>query len=200
VKLSDSLRRPDWLNELQAVLILSLVVVGGFGLFGPGATAAVGDRLPLQLPASAVSGTVDYGLRAGTAIAAEQDVTVMVIDPSPQQRVLWALTTLPTGAVVAALLALLMRIVWYARRGDPFTLATGRRLRVLAMVALAGGCLGFPVEMFAAMYLSSTVAAHGVVGFSQLPVHWFLIGSGVFAVAEMVKRGHAMRAELETVV
>jgi hypothetical protein len=80
------------------------------------------------------------------------------------------LTARPTFAVVAALLALLLRIVWGARRGDPFTLATVRRPRVLAVVTLAGGYLGF------------------------------LVGFGLLAVAEVVKRGDAMRAGLETVV
>jgi len=194
----ESIRRPDWLKELQTVLILGLVVVGGLGVFG--AAAAVSDSLQLELPASAVSGTVDYGLREGAAIAAEQDVTVTVADPNPQQRVLWALTALPSYAVVAGLLVLLLRIVWHARRGDPFTPATVRRLRVLAVVTLVGGYLGFLIELFAAMHLSSTVITDGVVGFSQLPVHWFLIGFGLFAVAEVIKRGNAMRAELETVV
>ncbi|WP_020578800.1 DUF2975 domain-containing protein [Actinopolymorpha alba] len=200
MKLWESIRRPDWLKELQAVLILGLLVVGALGVFGTGATAAVGDSLSLQLPASAVSGTVEYGLRAGVAIASEQDVTVTVADPSLQQRVVWALTTLPTQVVVAALLALLLRIVRHARHGDPFTPATVRRLRVLAMLALAGGYLGFLIELIAAINLSTTVTTDGAVGFSQLPLHWFLIGSGLLAVAEVVKRGYAMRAELETVV
>ncbi|HET9139467.1 hypothetical protein, partial [Actinophytocola sp.] len=37
----------------------------------------------------------------------------------------------------------------------------------------------------------------GVVGFSQLPAHWFLVEFGLFAVAEVVKRGYTMRAESE---
>lgn len=197
MKWSESIRRPDWLKELQAVLVVGLVVVGGLGVFG--VAAAGDDSLRLELPASAVSGTIEYGLREGVAVAAEQDVAVTVTDPSLEQRAVWVLTALPTFAVVAALLVLLLRIVWLARRGDPFTLATVRRLRVLAMVALAGGYLGFLVELTAAMYLSSTVI-DGVVGFSQLPLHWFLVGFGLLAVAEVVKRGYAMRAELETVV
>ena len=156
--------------------------------------------LQLELPASAVSGTVDYGLRAGAAVAVEQDVTVTVTDPTLEQRAAWVLTALPTFAVVVALLALLLRIVWHARRGDPFTPATVRRLRVLAVVALAGGYLAAVVELVASMHLSSTVTTDGVIGFSQLSAHWLLAGFGLFAVAEVVNRGYAMRSELETVV
>jgi hypothetical protein len=198
VKWWKNIRRPDWLKELQAVLIVGLVIVGGLGVFG--AVAAGSDSLQVELPASAVSGTVDYGLREGAAVAAEQDVTVTVADPSLEQRVAWVLTALPTYAVVAALLVLLLLIVRHARRGDPFTVAAVRQLRVLAVVALAGGYLGSVVELIAAMHLSSTVATDGVVGFSQFPLHWFLVGFGLFAVAEVVNRGYAMRAELETVV
>ncbi|MGH3746309.1 MAG: hypothetical protein ACRDT8_02805 [Micromonosporaceae bacterium] len=196
----QSLRRPDWLKELQFGLILGLVVVVGWGVFGAVATAGFGDSLPLQLPASKVTGAVDYGLREGSVIAAEQEVTVTVTDPTPQQRLVWALTTLPTYGMIAALLALLLRSVWCARRGDAFTLAAVRRLRVLAVVALVGGYFGFLTQLIASLYLSSTVTTAGVMGYSQLPAHWFLIGLGLFSVAEVVKRGHAMRTELETVV
>lgn len=196
----ESIRRPDWLKELHAVLVVGLVVVGGLGILGVGVTAAVDDSLPLQLAASAVSGTVDLGLREGVAIAAVQEVTVSVADPTLLQRLVWSLTRLPTHAVIAALLLLLLQLVRHARRGDPFTPSTVRRLRVLAVVAIAGGYLGFMLELISAMYLSSTVATDGVVGIAQLPLHWFLVGFGLFAVAEIVNRGYAMRAELETVV
>jgi preprotein translocase subunit Sss1 len=196
MKWSESLRRPDWLKELQAVLVVGLVVLGGLGVFG--IVAVGGGSLRLELPASAVSGTFDHELREGAAVAAEQDVMVTVADPSLEQRAVWVLTTLPTYAVVVALMALLLRVVWLARRDDPFTFATVRRLRVLAVIALAG-YVGFLVELVAATYLSSTVI-DGVAGYSQFPLHWLLVGFGLFAVAEVIKRGCAMRAELETVV
>lgn len=198
--LYESVRRPDWLKELQAVLVVGLVIVGGLAVFGVGARAAVGGSLPLQLPASAVTGTVDIGLREGVAIEAVQEVTVSIADPTAPQRIVWSLTTLPTHLVVAALLVLLLQIVRRARHSDPFTRDTVRRLRILAVVALAGGYLGFLVELISSMYLSSTVTTEGYLGLAQLQLHWILIGFGLFAVAEVVNRGCAMRAELETVV
>jgi hypothetical protein len=194
----ESIHQPDWLKGLQSMLILGLAVVGASAVFD--AAAARGESLQLELPASAVSGTVDYNLREGAAVAAVQDVTVTVTDPSLEQRAVWVLTVLPAYAVVVALLILILRIVWSARRGDPFTLATVRRLRVLAWVTLAGGYLAFIVEIIAAMHLSSTVLVDAVAGSAEVPLHWFLIGFGMLAVAEVVKRGVAMRAELETVV
>lgn len=199
MKVLEALRRPDWLKELQAVLIGGLVIVGAVVAFGV-AMVVGADSLPVEVPASAVTGTADYSLREGATITPEQDVEVTVTDPSPGQRIAWTLTTLPSLVVVAALLVLLLRVVWYARRSDPFTLATVRRLRVLAVVALAGGWLAFIVEAIAAMELSRTVLTGGLVAYSTVPLYWFLVGFGLFAVAEVVKRGCVMRAELDTVV
>jgi hypothetical protein len=127
-------------------------------------------------------------------------VTVTVTDPAPVQRLVWVLTGLPTLLVVVAMLFLLLRIVWHARRGDPFTSDTVRRLRVLAVVAVGGGYLAFIAELLAAAGLSSTVITDGFVGASEPPIHWFLIGFGLLAVAEVIRRGGRMRDELATVV
>lgn len=195
----ERLGRPDWLRELQAVLIAGLLFVVGFGIVGVGVTAAFGDELTMELPASAVTGTVDVGLREGATVAAKQDVTITVAEPRASQRLAWALSRWPTAAVITALLVLLLGLVRRARRDDPFSLATVRRLRVLGVVAL-GGYVASLLELMATMLLSGTVTTDGVAGGSQLSMAWFLVGFGLFAMAEVVKRGHAMRVELETVV
>lgn len=194
MRLPESLRRPDWLKEMQAVLAIAL------GVVAPALRAAIAEELPLELPAAALSGTLDYELREGVAIAAEQDVTVTLADPDAGQRAAWALAELPTQAVAAALLALLLGLVRHARREDPFTPATVRRLRAVAATAIAGGVFAFTVELLASMHLSTTAVVGDIAGISHLPVHWLLIGFGLLAVAEVVKRGRAMREELETVV
>jgi hypothetical protein len=56
------------------------------------------------------------------------------------------------------------------------------------------------VEAIAAMELSRTVLTGGLVAYATVPLYWFLVGFGLFAVAEVVKRGCVMRAELDTVV
>ncbi|GAB3660632.1 DUF2975 domain-containing protein [Glycomyces tarimensis] len=200
MRLPEGIRRPDWLKEVRAVLVLALVAVAGLGLIAPAATAVAGDRLPLELPGAAIAGTIDFELRENVAIADDQHVTVTLADPDPWQRAVWASTELPGNAVVAALLALLLWLVRHARREDPFTISTVRRLRLAGVVAIAGGYLGFILELTAAMYLSSTMLVGGSAGVAHLPVHWLLIGFGLFAIAEVVNRGCAMRAELETVV
>jgi hypothetical protein len=198
MNLREQLRKPDWLKELQAVLVFCLVVVGVFGVFAA-VDVVAGESIVVRLPASAVTGDTDFGLREGATVAAAQDLEVAVTDPTMGQRLAWVLTSLPSYVVVVTVLALLVWIVRHARRGDPFTPATVRRLRALAVVTLAG-CLAGLVETGAAFYLSGTVASDGIVADWSPPVHWLLAGFGLFAVAELIKRGCAMRAELETVV
>ena len=98
------------------------------------------------------------------------------------------------------MLALLAGLVRKAKRDDPFTEFTVRRLRATAAVAVGGGYLGFLVELLAAMHLSSTMLIDTVAGVAFLPAHWLLIGFGCFAIAEVVRRGRAMRDELDAVV
>lgn len=190
--------KTDWLQELQAVLLLGLVMAGVLTVGG--VAGAFGDSLPVELPASAVSGSVDSGLRAGATVLSEQAVTVTVADPSATQRALWLASAAPTNLVVVLLLIQLLRIVRHARRHDPFTTATVRRLRVLAVVALAGGYLAAFAQVLAAMELSGTVLSDGLTAYFELPLYWFVVGFGLFAVAEVVRRGCALRAELETVI
>lgn len=198
MKLWESLRRPDWLAELQAVLILGVVLVAGLGAFQV-VRLALGDELTVSLPASAVSGTVDAPLRAGAEVASDQDLQVLVAEPSAAQVVASALTGLPSYLVVVTLLVLLLRLVRSARRDDPFTRATAGRLRVLAVVVLAGGYGAALVESLAGFYLSSQVY-DGATTTLDVPLYWLLVGFGLLAVAEVVNRGRSMRAELETVV
>src|SRR5690606_3527853 len=112
-------------------------------------------------------GTVDVGLREGATVAAKQDVTITVAEPRASQRLAWALSRWPTAAVITALLVLLLGLVRRARRDDPFSLATVRRLRVLGVVAL-GGYVASLLELMATMLLSGTVTTDGVAGGSQL--------------------------------
>lgn len=195
----ERLRRPDWLKEFQAVLILGLVLAALLGGLGVAAVVA-GDSVPVQLPATGVTGTVEYGLRDGSTVAADQQVRVEAADPGLGQRAGWLFTALPTYLVIVALLVLLLRIVVLARRTDPFTQATVRRVRVLGWVALVGGIAAYGAEALAQLYLVGSVTTDGIGITTDLPLHWFPIGFGLLALAEVVKRGCAMRAELDSVV
>jgi DUF2975 family protein len=190
--------KANWLKELQGLLVISLALaavltVGGIIL-------AFGEPLEVRLSATAVTGSVDSGLRAGASVVSDQMVNVVVAEPTAWQQTLWVLSNLPTQLVIMAMLALLLAIVRNARRADPFTAVTVRRLRVVAVIALIGGYLAFFAEVLASFVLSDTVMADGVMAFSEVPLYWFPVGFGLFAVAEVIQRGCALRDELETVI
>lgn len=198
LKKAGWLKKTDWLKELEAVLVFGVVLLGLLTVSA--VVGALGNSLQVTVPAEAVSATVQTGLRDGAVVLPAQDVIVEVSGPSGSQRAIWLLSTLPTHLVVVAVMVLLLRIVRAARRTDTFTTATARRLRVLAVVTLVGGYLAVIVQMLASMELSSTVMTDAIAGYSEVPTYWFLIGFGLFAAAEVVKRGCALRTELETVI
>jgi hypothetical protein len=113
-----------------------------------------------------------------------------------------AFTTVPTFLVTITMFVLLLGVLRRARRDDPFLPATVRRLRALAIVVVVGGPVAFVIEMIAAMELSSRVTKTHMgttVDLTSLGI-WLLVGFGFFAIAEVINRGRAMRAELETVI
>ena len=101
-------------------------------------------------------------------------------------------------ATVAA--ALLWRLVRDARRVDPFSGATVRRLRQLAWLVLVGGFASAGVSTLAAAALADGLLVGANATYA--PAIWLLlgVGTGIGAVAEVVNRGVAMRAELDAVI
>lgn len=174
---------------LGAVNVIALVTEGSIVVEVP--TGAVGG----------VAGAPDH-LRSGVAIDHDGTVEVVVSDPDTGQLISKALTIAPTYLIAAIVFALLLGVLRGALRDDPFSAATVRRLRVLAVVALAGGSMAFIVEAIAAMDLSARVT-NGYVGaiIDLTPMGmWILAGFGFMAIAEVINRGRTLRAELDAVI
>ncbi|BCJ76553.1 hypothetical protein CS0771_60970 [Catellatospora sp. IY07-71] len=196
-----SLRRPDWLAELQSVLLAAMVLTSAviaFGLIAP----AVDDTVTFTVPAVSVDGLTDVhgSLRPNAAVDPDGDVDVLVTGPSAYQRVLHVLTGLPSYAVGLVMLVLLWSTVRLARRTGPFEQPVVRRLTWLGFVVVAGGLLADAVQL-SATFLASETLFDGYLSASYAMSWWWLLaGIGFLAVAELVKRGAAMRAELDAVV
>jgi hypothetical protein len=196
------LRKPDWLAELQGLVAVALVVLAGIVVFNV-VTLADGGLVVAQVPADAVTGVAGAtgGLRAGGVV--DGNVEVLVADPTLGQLVTYQSTRLPTFAVVAAVLVLLWTALRRAGREDPFADRTVRRLRLIGWVALVGGILAQLVQMIASLELTAQVTADGKQ-FTTLDLGptglFLLVGFGFFAIAEILKRGLAMRTELEAVI
>jgi hypothetical protein len=202
MSLREKLRKPDWLGEMQAVLVTGLVITG-LGIALSAAWTISGDKpVSVTVPAQALPGVPGSvgGLTASVTIASTAAVEVQIQDPTVHQRISDALTGLPTALLVLVLLAMLLRIVRRARRADPFTAAAVRQLRILAVIVLAGGVLVSTVETIATLDLVTTLTNREASADVKLPAHWVLAGFGLLAIAEVVRRGTAMRTELEAVI
>jgi hypothetical protein len=202
----ERLRKPDWLQEMQATITFVLVVLAVVGVFNVVALVT-GDSLVAEVPTRTVAGVsgTTGDLRPGVVIDPYGTVDVLVRDPDAGQLVDQALIRLPTYLVAGTVFVLLLGVLRRARRDNPFLPATVNRLRVLAIVVLVGGPLAFTIETIAAMDLSARVTnTHmGNIGttFDLTPIGiWLLVGFGFFAIAEVVNRGRAMRAELDSVI
>jgi hypothetical protein len=88
-----------------------------------------------------------------------------------------------------------------ARRDDPFSAANVRRLRAMGGVVLVGGASSLTIGVAAAFELGRSIAPDAAPGaVLDLSGWWFLVGFGFFAIAEVLNRGRAMRAELDEVI
>jgi hypothetical protein len=129
-------------------------------------------------------------------------IDVLVDDPSVWQVFAAALVFLPTFLVILALFAMLLGVMRRARKGGPFDERVVWRLRLIAVVATVAGVVAHLVELFVQLALTSTVTDRSVS--ATVPMQslfgWLLVGIALFAIAEVVKRGLALRTELDTVI
>ncbi|HEV7898734.1 MAG TPA: DUF2975 domain-containing protein [Planosporangium sp.] len=202
MRLSDRLRRPDWLAEVQAVLVAGLVLAAVGAAIN---VVSLVRREPIVVNVLSERIVPDVGLsglQPGVHLYDSGTVEVLVDHPTPAQLAWHTAGSLPTFLVVVFMLVTLLRIVRAARRHDPFSSANVRRLRFLGVVVLVGGGIAMIIETIARLALSGSVRTGPpeVGAVVDVSGWWFLVGFGFLAIAEVVNRGRAMRAELETVI
>jgi hypothetical protein len=199
----ERLRRPDWLGELQTALVAAVALLGVLAALNVVATVA-GWSVSAQAPTGTVDGVAGAagGLAVGAAVDPNGTVDVLIDHPSARQAFTAALVAMPTFLVILTLFAMLLGVVRRARKGGPFDERVVRRLRLIGVVAIVAGVVARLVELFAQLDLTSTVTDRSTS--VTLPLQslfgWVLVGIALFAIAEVVKRGLAMRAELDTVI
>ncbi|SHN47678.1 DUF2975 domain-containing protein [Cryptosporangium aurantiacum] len=169
----ESLPRTDWLRQLHGLLLTGVVLSGLLGVLSMSAIL-IGQPIETSAPSGAV-------LVSDALVGADAGVTA-------------------DGAI--DLRILLSRLVGAAHRADPFTSATVRRLRTLGWLLVAGGPAASMIEFAARFALSGTATTGGASADLDLstPALWFVAGVGLLATSEVIRRGQAMRAELDTVV
>jgi Protein of unknown function (DUF2975) len=185
-----SLRRADWLAELHALAGLAVLALTVGGLAH---AAAVLGGSPIEVDAGG-------GDRPVPGLPADARVQLTLAHPTTGQRGWELLAGLPSLALVVVALVLLRRLVGRARRDDPFTATTVRGFRTLGGVLIVGGPVVWVTGVLARFALSAT-AGPGAASFDfTVPLAWLLGGFVMLAVGEIVARGRALRAELDTVV
>jgi Protein of unknown function (DUF2975) len=213
VDLQRGLRRTHWLGPLQALLTAGV--------------ALAGLNLAVQLVALARTGQVTVQVPTGYRLAPGPDgvppdvlidpggtFQTYIREPTTTQTLLFELTRLPTLVAFLLTLALVWHLVRKARQQEPFTAATVRRLRMLAVAVMASQILAGLAEDGARTALLASVAPHAVMpplsastlwwwllaGLGHLASPWLLLGFGFLAVAELINRGQRMRTELAEVI
>lgn len=158
---------------------------------------ALRRSVAIAVPVDEIAGA--SRLPSGPALEADALIAVRVEDPSTAQTIWSALRDAPIFVVVLAILAILLVMVRDARRTDPFTERTVRRLRWLGAWAIVGGSVVSLLESFAMAQLSHSVT-DGAVAVWELPGLWFAVGSGFLALSAVINKGRAMRTELDEVI
>lgn len=195
-----SLRRPDWLDELHGLLTVGVALTG---IGGAVTTVGILTGRPLDVEVSSkglLRSDVVLDLPPGTSI--NSGLRLQVERPTGAQRGWELLATLPNLLLLLLVLFLLWRLIGRARHGDPFTGNIVSRFRALGLLSVIGGPTVWVLESVGGFALSLTlkpIETYALLDFA-IPGTWLLWGFGMFAIAEIVRRGRSLRAELDGVV
>ena len=159
--------------------------------------------VPTALPATDVPG-LDHvsGLAAGVTIDPAGTIAVKIAEPSAAQRLLYLVVVLPGLALVALIAWRMAKLLRAALASDPFTAQTVRALTALAKITAIGGIAVWAMSNLATWALSATI----LDGPSTPQPHeaaalaWLAVALIFAAFGQLIARGVAMRAELDTVI
>ena len=161
-----------------------------------------GSPVSLALPTAELSGTARLGgVAHGVVVDPGGEIVFKVTDPSLGQRMLHLLTTFPGLLLVAEVARRMRNLLRAAHRTDPFTAQTVRELMLVAKITAVGGLGVWVVSNAAKWALSDSMLESGArVAPHDSPLGWLAVGLIFAAFAQLIARGVAMRAELDTVI
>ncbi len=202
-------RRRDWAREAEQVFWVGAAAVTAWAVLQL-VLCFIGD-LAVQVPASvlgitAATGSIPTGARLSLV---DDHVTVLLADPTIGQRVLAVLAAVPQPLVLAVVLALLARWARTVRLGATFTAAAAARLTRVGQFTASAGAAAFICQVGFGGTLSWAARPPDVVGGFTLasliallgPALWWpMIGACLGLVGEVVRRGVALRDELDGVI
>ena len=161
-----------------------------------------GSPVTLALPTADLSGTARLGgIVQGVVVDPGGEIVFKVTDPSLGQRMLHLVTTVPGLLLVAEVARRMRNLLRAAQKTDPFTAQTVRELTLVAKITAVGGLGVWTVANGAKWALSATMLESGAaVAPHDSPLAWLAVGLIFAAFAQLIARGVAMRAELDTVI
>ena len=161
-----------------------------------------GSPVTLALPTADLSGTARLGgIVQGVVVDPGGAIVFKVTDPSLGQRMLHLVTTVPGLLLVAEVARRMRNLLRAAQKTDPFTAQTVRELILVAKITAVGGLGVWVVSNAAKWALSATMLESGAaVAPHDSPLGWLAVGLIFAAFAQLIARGVAMRAELDTVI
>ena len=161
-----------------------------------------GSPVTQELPAAALTGLDRVGgVAAGVDVDASGWVPFTTHDPSLAQQLLYLLTVLPGLVLIAEIARRMANLLRAAQASDPFTANTARALMAVAKLTAFAGLGTWVVSQAAQGVLSATMlTSPGTFQPHQSPLAWIAVGLIFAALGQILDRGVAMRAELDTVI
>ena len=161
-----------------------------------------GSPVMLDLPTDLLSGLDGVtGVKPGVVVDPAGQIVFTITDPSLAQRMIYLATTLPGLLLAAEIARRMAKLLRAAQDSDPFTMHTARELTVVAKITAFGGLGVWAASIVAKWALSATMLTSGAaVEAGQLLLPWLAVGFIFAAFGQLIARGVAMRAELDTVI
>jgi Protein of unknown function (DUF2975) len=155
------------------------------------------------LPAGDVPG-LDHlsGLASGVTVDPGGTIAVEIAEPSVAQRLLYLVVVVPGLALVAVIAWRMAKLLRAALASDPFSAPTVRALTALARITAVGGIAVWAMSNLATWVLSATVldAPSTPQPHEAAALAWLAVALIFAAFGQLIARGVAMRAELDTVI
>ncbi|WFE26327.1 DUF2975 domain-containing protein [Solwaraspora sp. WMMD791] len=183
------------------------VALGTLLAVGSAIGVLIADNLVVPVTVDPATDLGPQGAAGRFALAPQGGAVLTVTDPTAGDR-LWIFgPALLLAAVIATAGGLLWRVVRSLRTADPFHPRNARRVGAAAAVLLVGGSLAAALQAAGHLALvdaarrawppDQTLALQAVI---DPPAAVLLLGLGLGAAAEFLRRGAAMRADLDGLV
>ena len=195
-------RLGSWLRWLRATATFVFIAALCLGVALLVIAFIPGSPVTQELPASALTGLDQVGgVTAAVAVDPSGWIPFTIHAPSLAQRLLYLMTVLPGLALIAEIARRMAHLLRAAQDTDPFTASTARALVTVGKLTAFAGLGTWVLSQVAQGVLSWTMLASPVPFHPhQAPLGWLAVGLIFAAFGQILDRGVAMRAELDTVI